>query len=37
MPRLRLVACQLNTVVGDLDGNAELVISALEDAGAGRR
>jgi NAD+ synthase (glutamine-hydrolysing) len=32
MPRLRLVACQLNTVVGDLEGNAELVISALEDA-----
>jgi NAD+ synthase (glutamine-hydrolysing) len=32
MPRLRLVACQLNTVVGDLDGNADRVISALSDA-----
>ncbi len=32
MPRLRLVACQLNTVVGDLDGNAVRIISALADA-----
>jgi NAD+ synthase (glutamine-hydrolysing) len=32
MPRLRLVACQLNTVVGDLDGNADRIIAALSDA-----
>ncbi|HEX3565642.1 MAG TPA: NAD+ synthase [Acidimicrobiales bacterium] len=32
MPRLRLVACQLNTVVGDLDGNADRIIRALADA-----
>jgi NAD+ synthase (glutamine-hydrolysing) len=32
MPRLRLVACQLNTVVGDLDGNADRIVGALADA-----
>jgi NAD+ synthase (glutamine-hydrolysing) len=32
MPRLRLVACQLNTVVGDLDGNADRIVRALADA-----
>ena len=32
MPRLRLVACQLNTVVGDLDGNADRIVRALGDA-----
>ncbi|HWF22689.1 MAG TPA: NAD+ synthase [Acidimicrobiales bacterium] len=32
MPRLRLVACQLNTVVGDLDGNADCIVRALADA-----
>ena len=32
MPRLRLVACQLNTVVGDLDGNADSIVRALADA-----
>ncbi len=32
MPRLRLVACQLNTVVGDLDGNTECIVRALADA-----
>jgi len=32
MPRLRLVACQLNTVVGDLDGNADRIVRALASA-----
>jgi NAD+ synthase (glutamine-hydrolysing) len=32
MPRLRLAACQINTVVGDLDGNVERVLKALEEA-----
>ncbi|HXA34244.1 MAG TPA: NAD+ synthase [Acidimicrobiales bacterium] len=32
MPRLRLVACQLNTVVGDLDGNVDRIVGALADA-----
>ncbi|MEJ7583606.1 MAG: NAD+ synthase [Acidimicrobiales bacterium] len=32
MPRLRIAACQLNTRVGDLDGNAERVIAALGQA-----
>ena len=32
MPRLRLVACQLNTVVGDLDGNADGIVRAVADA-----
>lgn len=37
MPRLRLAACQINTVVGDLWGNAERILAALaraEHAGA---
>jgi len=37
MPRIRLAACQINTVVGDLDGNVERILAALaraEDAGA---
>ncbi|HEX4244613.1 MAG TPA: NAD+ synthase [Acidimicrobiales bacterium] len=32
MPRLRLVACQLNTVVGDLDGNADRIVRAIAAA-----
>src|SRR5688572_12930874 len=32
MARIRIAACQLNTVVGDLEGNAERVISALRTA-----
>jgi NAD+ synthase (glutamine-hydrolysing) len=32
MPRLRLVACQLNTVVGDLDGNADRIVRAVGHA-----
>jgi NAD+ synthase (glutamine-hydrolysing) len=32
--RLRLALCQLNTVVGDLDGNAQKIISTLEQADA---
>ncbi|HET6793708.1 MAG TPA: NAD+ synthase [Acidimicrobiales bacterium] len=37
MPRLRIAACQIDTVVGDLDGNARRILEALEraeDAGA---
>jgi NAD+ synthase (glutamine-hydrolysing) len=37
MGRLRIAACQLNTVVGDLDGNVARIVDALEqaeDAGA---
>ncbi len=37
MARLRVAACQVNTVVGDLEGNATRVLDALEraeDAGA---
>ncbi len=37
MPALRLVAAQINTVVGDLDGNVERILGALaaaEQAGA---
>src|SRR6195256_5875287 len=37
MPVLRVALCQLNTVVGDLDGNTSRVLDALaaaEDAGA---
>ncbi len=37
MARVRVAACQINTVVGDLDGNAERVLAALaraESAGA---
>ena len=32
MARVRVAACQINTVVGDLDGNVERVLSALERA-----
>lgn len=37
MGRLRIAACQINTVVGDLEGNAQRILEALEqaeDAGA---
>src|SRR6202000_692205 len=34
MPRLRLAAAQLNTVVGDLSGNVERVLTALAAAEA---
>ena len=34
MTRLRLATCQINTVVGDLDGNAERVLAALDTAEA---
>ncbi len=37
MPRIRVAACQLDTVVGDLDGNVQRVLAALgqaEEAGA---
>ncbi|MCU1463107.1 MAG: synthetase [Acidimicrobiales bacterium] len=34
MPRLRIAACQLNTVVGDLDGNAAAILAALDRAEA---
>jgi NAD+ synthase (glutamine-hydrolysing) len=37
VPRIRVAACQLNVVVGDLDGNARRIVEALrraEDAGA---
>ena len=34
MARLRIAACQLNTVVGDLDGNVERILRALEQAEA---
>ncbi len=34
MPRLRIAACQLNTVVGDLDGNAAAILAALDVAEA---
>jgi NAD+ synthase (glutamine-hydrolysing) len=30
--RLRIAACQLNTVVGDLDGNVARILAALEEA-----
>ena len=32
MARLRLAACQINTVVGDLEGNAERILAALAAA-----
>ena len=32
MARIRIAACQLNTVVGDLDGNADRIIAALKEA-----
>jgi NAD+ synthase (glutamine-hydrolysing) len=34
MARIRVAACQINTVVGDLDGNADRVLAALERAEA---
>jgi NAD+ synthase (glutamine-hydrolysing) len=35
MTRVRVAACQINTVVGDLGGNAERILSALAAAEAG--
>lgn len=36
MPRIRIACCQLNVVVGDLDGNVERILAAYERAeGAG--
>ncbi len=35
MARVRLAACQINTVVGDLEGNARLVQGALDEAERG--
>src|SRR3712207_3782888 len=32
MARLRIPACQINTVVGDLEGNVERVLAALDEA-----
>ena len=32
MGRVRVAACQINTVVGDLDGNAERILAALAEA-----
>ena len=34
MARIRLGLCQLNTVVGDLDGNVERILAAYDDAEA---
>jgi NAD+ synthase (glutamine-hydrolysing) len=34
VPRIRVALCQLNTVVGDLDGNAERIIRAYDEAEA---
>ncbi len=34
MGRVRVAACQINTVVGDLDGNAARVLGALAEADA---
>ena len=34
MARLRAAACQINTVVGDLDGNVERILAALAEAEA---
>ena len=34
MPRLRVAACQIDTVVGDLDGNVDRILAALERADA---
>jgi NAD+ synthase (glutamine-hydrolysing) len=36
MPRLRVAACQINTVVGDLAGNADRVLAALATAEEGQ-
>jgi NAD+ synthase (glutamine-hydrolysing) len=35
MARVRVAACQINTVVGDLEGNAGRILSALEEADLG--
>jgi NAD+ synthase (glutamine-hydrolysing) len=32
VPRLRVALCQLNTIVGDLDGNVDRIVHALEQA-----
>ncbi len=32
MARVRIAACQINTVVGDLDGNADRILTALAEA-----
>ena len=34
MTRLRVALCQINTAVGDLDGNVERVVAALAEAEA---
>ena len=34
MPRLRVAACQIDTVVGDLNGNVDCILAALERADA---
>ena len=34
MPRVRVAACQINNVVGDLDGNVECILAALDRADA---
>ena len=34
MSRLRVAACQLDLVVGDLDGNVNAILAALEKAEA---
>ena len=36
MRRLRVAACQINTVVGDLEGNVALILDALQKAEAAR-
>jgi NAD+ synthase (glutamine-hydrolysing) len=35
MPRVRVAACQINTVVGDLEGNAARILGALAEAEVG--
>ncbi|MGH9164040.1 MAG: nitrilase-related carbon-nitrogen hydrolase, partial [Acidimicrobiales bacterium] len=32
MGRLRIAGCQINTMVGDLDGNSRRILAALEEA-----
>src|SRR3954464_13082853 len=34
VPRIRIAACQVNPTVGDLDGNTQLVLDALDEAEA---
>jgi NAD+ synthase (glutamine-hydrolysing) len=36
MARVRVAACQINTVVGDLEGNARRILHALDEAERGR-